>query len=239
MPGPCTSSVSWVRSCFQDKHLLNATCSAHVTHLATLYFPGWVKRSEASFEVMERVLGKEVPKRFGIFWNFCINAPRALWDATDEEFGEFPQQRPPVDCSRKKAKEGGRERKTWQRALNKFFKKIVTVIGASDVPRMVKALPHVDSKNPAAGICVLFILGELFLCSSGLPPLNPHLQAPSSPVDDVGLSFGSWGWLWSFRRGASSSTLPRCSIIGTLTLKVSCLIQHPHLPLTASVLLLV
>lgn len=144
--------------------------SEHVNRLAGLYFPGWVARCEASLEILDNTDGYrfpdgKFPRPFGIFHNFCINAPRALWNATDAEIGAIPESVPPTGPpGPDHYDERQKMNRQWKERLKTFFDRIVTVVFASQLTsqldNMVKALPHVDAKNPAAGICVLFILGE-------------------------------------------------------------------------------
>lgn len=172
------------------RSLTRILLSKHVTTLAEIYFPGWVTRSKAAFDILDRDRKEPVERRFGIFFNFCMNAPRLLWDADDNVFGDLPRSKP-FKSTRKAAKNAKSDRKPWQKEVKAAFEKITTILLASQVNNMVKALPHVDAKNPAAGICVLFIMGERSSCSTGLPPLIPLLQAHSCLLDDVGSSCGS------------------------------------------------
>lgn len=136
--------------------------------MVRIYFPAWAERSRRCIEFWGK--GKNAIKpRFGLYWNFCVNTPRAVYDATDEEIGELPDLRPRSKKTDEKwdsRLKGNRERQReiWSRKWHGFFDKVVNKVFPNYPPqdRFVKTDPHVDAKNPAAGICCLLVLGKWF-----------------------------------------------------------------------------
>lgn len=142
---------------------VDISASEYVASMIRIHFPGWAKRCQ---DCIDKWAPTGVKPHFGLYFNFCLNAPSAFYEMDDSQVGPLPDLRPPHaqdEDTWRKHRESRRKRVSegWRKRWKKFFNRLVNEIFLDylDAHRMVKALPHVDAKNPTAGLCVLMILG--------------------------------------------------------------------------------